>query len=168
MMDKDMAQAHIPDLQVFPSWPVPSFEVRQSLPSQLSAIPPFVDGLMSLVATCRSADGSEIEIDLALREALINVVVHGNHEDPNKSVEVACRCSADGEVAITIRDEGMGFDVKAVPDPTAPENQLSTHGRGVYLMRALMDEVSFEDGGTVVHMAKKRNIAWASPLRQLQ
>lgn len=163
-----MAQVHIPDLQVLPSRPIPSFEVRQSLPSQLSVIPPFVDELMSLVATCRSADGSEIEIDLALREALINAVVHGNHEDPNKSVEVVCRCRADGEVAITIRDEGMGFDVKAVPDPTAPKNQMSTHGRGVYLMRALMDEVSFEDGGTAVHMSKKRNIAWASPLRQLQ
>jgi serine/threonine-protein kinase RsbW len=163
-----MAQVHIPDLQVLPSRPVPSFEVRQSLPSQLSAIPPFVAGLMSLVTTRRSADGSEIEIDLAVREALINAVVHGNHEDPTKSVEVVCRCSADGEVAITIRDEGMGFDVKAVPDSTAPKNQISTHGRGVYLMRALMDEVLFEDGGTVVRMRKKPNIAWASPLRQLQ
>ena len=53
-----------------------------------------------------------------------------------------------------IRDEGAGFDIRAVPDPTAPEHRMSTHGRGIYLMRALMDEVSFEEGGTVVCMRK--------------
>jgi len=63
----------------------------------------------------------------------------------------------DGEVSITVRDEGNGFDSSAVLDPTFRENLLFTHGRGIYLMRTLMDEVSFEDGGAVVRMRKKSN-----------
>ena len=60
-----------------------------------------------------------------------------------------------GEVSITIRDQGLGFDSRMVPDPTAPENSLLPHGRGIYLMKAFMDEVCFEDGGKVVRMRKK-------------
>ena len=99
-------------------------------------------------------DGTEVDIEVALREALLNAVIHGNREDPGKRVYLRVRCRADGEVSIAIRDEGAGFESGSVPDPTAPEHRLSTHGRGIYLMRALMDEVSFEEGGTVVHMRK--------------
>ena len=74
---------------------------------------------------------------------------------PNKRVRVMCRCNSDGEVRITVRDEGQGFQGDTVPDPTSPENRLSTHGRGIYLMRMLMDEVSFVKGGSVVRMRKK-------------
>jgi anti-sigma regulatory factor (Ser/Thr protein kinase) len=63
----------------------------------------------------------------------------------------------DGEVSITVRDEGRGFDSNAVPDPTSRENLLFTHGRGIYLMKTLMDEVSFEEGGSVVRMRKNSN-----------
>jgi serine/threonine-protein kinase RsbW len=153
----DMAQAHIPDCHVSGSRPVPFVELRFSLPSTLAAVSPSVDRLMSLVAASRNADGSEIEIEIALREAIINAVVHGNREQPDKCIEVACRCSADGEVLITVHDEGMGFDANAVPDPTTAENRMLTHGRGIYLMRVLMDEVSFEEGGTVVRLHKKPN-----------
>jgi serine/threonine-protein kinase RsbW len=70
---------------------------------------------------------------------------------------VVCRCTTDGEVLITIQDEGEGFNSGAVPDPTVPENRLCTHGRGIYVMKTLMDEVDFEQGGTVVHMRKRPN-----------
>ena len=63
----------------------------------------------------------------------------------------------DGEVSITVRDEGRGFDAATVQDPTAPDNRLLTHGRGIYLMKTLMDEVSFEDGGSAVRMRKASN-----------
>jgi len=96
----------------------------------------------------------EVDIEVALREALLNAIIHGNREDPRKHVYVTIFCGTDGEVAMTIRDEGAGFDSSSVPDPTAPEHRMSTHGRGIYLMRALMDEVSFEEGGTVVYMRK--------------
>jgi serine/threonine-protein kinase RsbW len=152
-----MAQVHVPVFPSFGSRPVPSVEMRKSLPSQIAAISPLVDRLMSLIAACRSADGSEADIEIALREALANAVVHGNWEDPEKQVEVVCRCGADGSVDMTIRDQGQGFDSRTIPDPTVPESRMSTHGRGIYLMRAMMDEVRFEDRGTIVHMRKNPN-----------
>jgi len=77
-----------------------------------------------------------------------------------------CRCNSDGEVRITVRDEGPGFRSDAVPDPTSPENRLFTHGRGIYLMKMLMDEVSFVKGGSVVRMRKKSNAGTAAPRRE--
>ena len=145
---------------------VPFFEVRQSFPSQIQAIPPFIDQLMRFIAMCRNSEGSDLDIEMALREALANAVVHGNREDPHKRVYVTCRCYPNGEVSITVEDEGHGFDTGTLPDPTAPENRLRTSGRGIYLMKALMDEVRFEKGGALVHMRKKPN-AWAAAERKV-
>ena len=111
---------------------------------------------MRFVLKFRSADGSEIDIEMALREALANAVIHGNGENSYKRVYVECRCYLDGEVSITVRDEGPGFNSEEVANPTAPENVLFTHGRGIYLMKTLMDEVSFEDSGSSVRMRKCR------------
>ena len=133
----------------------PCIQMDLTLPSEVTAISPSVDKLMLLIKKCRCAPGSEIDIEIALREALENAVIHGNHEDPSKRVFVTCRCEAEEEVSIIVRDEGQGFDSNALPDPTAPAAIESSHGRGIYLMKALMDEVHFEDGGTVVHMRKK-------------
>jgi serine/threonine-protein kinase RsbW len=88
-------------------------------------------------------------------------VIHGNHENANKHVEVICRCSMDGELLIIVRDEGDGFDCSAVPDPTEPERLFLASGRGLHLMRAMMDDVSFEENGTVVRM-RKRLKSWGS------
>jgi serine/threonine-protein kinase RsbW len=98
---------------------------------------------------------AEEEIEIAICEALANAVIHGNHENQEKQVYVACRCGMDGEVLISVRDEGEGFDSRVVPDPTEAERLLLTHGRGLHLMKALMDEVSFEENGTVVRMRKR-------------
>jgi serine/threonine-protein kinase RsbW len=108
---------------------------------------------MHLIRKCQWVHGNEEEIEIALREALANAVVHGNHEDPARQVYVNCRCGTD-EVCFVIRDEGQGYDIDELPDPTAPENVSSSHGRGIYLMKNLMDEVHFERGGTVVYMRK--------------
>ena len=135
----------------------PFVELRQSFPSQVRVISQFVDQLMRFILHFRSADGSENDIEMALREALANAIVRGNAENAGKRVYVECRCYIDGEVSITVRDEGPGFDTSAVPDPTTPEGRLFEHGRGIYLMKTLMDEVSFEERGTIVHMRKKSN-----------
>lgn len=140
-------------------------ELQQSIPSQISAIAPFIEQLMRFIRNLRKADGSEADIELALQEALANAVIHGNREDAQKHVTVICRCSIYGEVSITIRDEGPGFSSGAVPDPTDSENRLSTHGRGVYLMQSLMDEVWFDEGGAVVHLRKNANGGPAAPGR---
>ena len=133
----------------------PCSQIELALPSEVTAISPSVDKLMLLIKKCRCAPGNETDIEIALREALENAVIHGNHADPRKHVYVSCRCQAEEEVSIVVRDEGQGFDSNALPDPTAPGAIESSHGRGIYLMRALMDEVHFEDGGAVVHMRKK-------------
>ena len=139
----------------------PFVELRQSLPSKVAAISPFTEQLMRFILNFRMADGSEIDIEMALLEALANAVIHGNGDSSRKSVYVRCRCYMDGEVAITVRDEGRGFDPSVLVDPTLRENLLITHGRGIYLMKTLMDEVSFEEGGAVVMMRKKANTSSA-------
>jgi len=131
--------------------------LRNTIPSHIDIVSPFADQLMRFISRFRVADENNFEIELALREALVNAVVHGNQENPRKRVHVSCRCTTDGEVSITVEDEGTGFERDSVPDPTSPDNRLRTHGRGIYLMRALMDEVHFEQGGSVVHMRKRAN-----------
>jgi serine/threonine-protein kinase RsbW len=132
-------------------------ELRQSLPSKVAVISPFADQLMYFILKFRSADGTEADIEMALHEALVNAVIHGNGENSCKRIYVECRCYMEGEVAITVRDEGRGFDPSVLVDPTFRENLLIKHGRGIYLMKTLMDEVSFEEGGAVVMMRKKSN-----------
>jgi len=151
----DTAQTHTFDKLPGTSHSGPCVELRQSLASRVEAIEPFIEQLMRFISKFRTPDGSEASIELAVNEALANAVVHGNHEDRNKRVDVVCLCSIEGEVSITIRDQGQGFDSSSIPDPTAPENQMSAHGRGIYLMRTAMDEIHFQEGGVVVLMRKK-------------
>ena len=132
-------------------------ELRHTLPTHVDIVSPFVDQMMRFISRFRVTDGDNFEIELALREALSN----------DKCVYVKCRCTEDGEVSITIEDEGRGFKTDSVPDPTSPDNRLRTHGRGIYLMRTSMDEVRFERNGSVVHMRKNR-IAELSAQRRTQ
>jgi serine/threonine-protein kinase RsbW len=138
----------------------PCVGLERSLPSEVAAISPFVDRLMVLLRKCGCVPDGESDVEIALREALANAIIHGNHENPGKHVYVRCRCKPD-EVSIAVKDEGQGFDIKKMADPTAPENIESVHGRGIYLMKALMDEVRFEEGGVVVHMRKSAGQAAA-------
>jgi serine/threonine-protein kinase RsbW len=138
----------------------PCIELERSLPSQVAAISPFVDRLMLLFRKCGCVSEGESGVEIALREALANAIIHGNHENPRKHVHVRCRCKPD-EISIAVKDEGGGFDVTKIADPTAPENTGSVHGRGIYLMKALMDVVRFEEGGVVVHMRKSAGQAAA-------
>jgi serine/threonine-protein kinase RsbW len=96
------------------------------------------------------------KIGIAVRECVVNAVVHGNRYNARKKVRVKVSRSAD-RLAITIADEGEGFDPTAVPDPLANENLLRFSGRGVMLMRAFMDEFDVclrEPKGTEVRMVK--------------
>ena len=159
--------AHTQSLSALPrnGHSFPYVELRQSFPSKVAAVSPFVEQLMRFVLYFRMADGSEIDIEMALLEALANAVIHGNGDNSGKRVYITCRCHMDGEVSITVRDEGNGFDSSTVPDPTFRENLLFTHGRGIYLMKTLMDEVSFEEGGSVVRMRKNSNFGEAAERR---
>ena len=145
---------------------VPFVELRQSFASKVAAISPFTEQLMRFILNFRMADGSESDIEMALLEALANAVIHGNADSSCKSVYVTCRCYMDGEVAITVRDEGRGVNPSVLVDPTFPENLLITHGRGIYLMKTLMDEMSFEEGGSVVRMRKNSNFSATAQRRR--
>ena len=138
----------------------PCIDLERSLPSEVAAISPFVDKLMLLIRRCGCVPEGESDVQIALREALANAIIHGNHENPRKHVYVRFRCKPD-EVSIAVKDEGPGFDINQVADPTAPENIGSIHGRGIYLMKALMDEVRFEENGVVVQMRKSAGKAAA-------
>jgi serine/threonine-protein kinase RsbW len=97
-------------------------------------------------------------IDMAVREAVTNAVLHGNRQEADKSVEVTFADSP-AELTITVRDEGEGFDPEAVADPTVEQNLLKTSGRGILFMRNFMDEVEYSrhpQGGTIVRMTKRR------------
>src|ERR1700722_12412845 len=131
----------------------PHIALECSLPSEVTAISPFVDSLMSLLRNSGCVLEGESDVEVALREALANAIIHGNREDRRKYVHITCRCDSN-EVSIAVKDEGKGFDVNNVPDPTAPENIGSVHGRGIQLMIAFMAEVRFDAGGVFVHRRK--------------
>ncbi len=97
-------------------------------------------------------------IAMVAREAAANAVIHGNKYDPQRHVSAHFEASSDS-VLIRIADEGTGFDSSNIPDPLAPENLLRSSGRGVFLMRAFMDEVHFRQlsPGTEITLIKRRN-----------
>jgi serine/threonine-protein kinase RsbW len=129
-------------------------EVRTWVQSEIGQISPLVDWLMNLIATSRRVSGEEQLVELALREALSNAIVHGNRLDARKLVHVCCFCKSRNGVFIVVRDQGHGFDPNQVPDPLAFENLGAEHGRGIHLMKLAMDEISFQRGGTEVRMRK--------------
>ncbi len=97
------------------------------------------------------------EVALAMIEAVTNAVVHGNRLDKSKQVTVTCNWDPD-EIRISVHDEGEGFDESCVWDPTDAEHCMKCSGRGVFIMRATMDDVEFEmskETGTTVRMRKR-------------
>lgn len=109
------------------------------------------------VATRSGFDEDETgRISMAVREAMVNAVLHGNHYDPNKRVSISFETTGN-ELVITVQDQGAGLDPDNVADPLAPENLLKQSGRGIFLIRAFMDEVKFRklDPGTEVTLIKR-------------
>lgn len=136
----------------------PFVQLHHSFASRTTAISPAVDRLMKFIkffmGKLRTSEEAD-EIEIAIQEALANAVIHGNHENPKKQVYVTCRCNLNGEVLITVRDEGEGFDIRVIPDPTEAQRLLLPRGRGLHLIKALMNEVSFEEHGTIIRMRKR-------------
>jgi serine/threonine-protein kinase RsbW len=98
-------------------------------------------------------DHDIFSIRLALEEALVNAIKHGNQMDPAKKVKISYRLLAD-RFEVAISDEGTGFNPNDVPDPTAAENLERPCGRGLMLMRHYMSEVRYNDRGNAVIMSK--------------
>lgn len=126
-----------------------------TLAGDINCVDPVVQGVMQLVRQMHCAAGKEEAIQLALNEALANAVVHGAKADPSKSIECDVACDETRGVLIVVRDPGKGFDPTKIPNPLAGENVYSDHGRGIYLINQLMDEVKFLKNGTEIQMIKK-------------
>ena len=131
------------------------FRLDELVDSRIEAISPLVDMLMRIIHESDCAPGQDFAVETALREALANAVVHGNRQDPRKKVRICCACEADRGILIIVKDAGEGFDPAAIPSPLVGENIHSEHGRGIFLLNLLMDEVRFERGGRDVHMRKR-------------
>ena len=94
-----------------------------------------------------------INFQIAVSEAVVNAIVHGNKENPSKKVHIIVNSGGDS-VEIKVRDEGGGFDIGKLPDPTNDENIMKESGRGIYIIRSLVDEFGFDstDEGTELAM----------------
>lgn len=117
-------------------------------------IAPTVKRIMEVVSGIECSHGKEFEIETALMEAIANAVRHGAKKDPSKRVECVVACEEPLGMLIIVRDPGEGFDPEAVPNPTEGDAIFSDHGRGIYLINQLMDEVKFEKNGTEIRMRK--------------
>ncbi|HZR59183.1 MAG TPA: ATP-binding protein [Terriglobales bacterium] len=119
------------------------------------AVDSVVQNIMEIVQDTECPGEKEAAIELALTEALANAVVHGAKADPTKIIECDVACDEDHRMLIVVRDPGEGFDPSKIPSPVAGENLYSNHGRGIYLINQLMDEVKYLKNGSEIRMIKK-------------
>lgn len=133
--------------------------VELTLPSRIDSIAQVVSAALEVAKRAGFDEGALSAIDLAVREAVTNAIIHGNAQDENKPVEIEFSDSP-SQFVISIRDRGAGFDPNTVPDPTDAQNLLKPSGRGILFMRAFMGEVEWTkhaEGGTIVRMTKKKS-----------
>ena len=111
------------------------------------------DAVNEIVEACErlafAGSRARLNLRVALGEALANAILYGNRQDPDKRVRIRAEFRP-GEAVVTVTDEGPGFDPAAVEDPTRPENRDKSHGRGLFLLRSLSDEVRFNEPGNSV------------------
>lgn len=122
-------------------------------PKVLSAAVEEVTKLIDGMAYWGDVEG----IGLAVHEALANAIIHGNHCDPKKGVEICVAVNENCDLLIVVSDSGSGFDPSRVPDPTVGDSVLASRGRGIFFIRQFMDQVDFRfNQGTEVVMRRRR------------
>jgi len=130
--------------------------VERLLDSTLESVDSAEELAVGLAQRAGFDEDDLMKIGMAVRESMVNAVVHGNRYSANKKVRFAV--SHNGErFTVRIADQGEGFDFEHLPDPLAPENLLRTSGRGIFLIRSFMDEFDIrrpESGGTEVTLVK--------------
>ena len=132
--------------------------IELTLPSTLATVDRMEQESERFATEHGFSEDDAANIAMAAREAAVNAVMHGNSYSSGKQVRVDLQCD-DAAFTIRIQDEGAGFNATLLPDPLLPENILRSSGRGIFLMRALMDEVNFRqlNPGTELTMIKHRN-----------
>jgi serine/threonine-protein kinase RsbW len=120
-----------------------SFEAELRIPASLDMLEHVYEWSRVELSRLPISENKRYEILLGISEAVTNAIRHGNKLDPNKHVSITFLAEPEG-VTVTIGDEGEGFDPDALPDPTQGEHILVPSGRGVFLLRSLAEEVTFE------------------------
>lgn len=132
-----------------------TWRTEQVIPSETGAGKRVLDDLLGQLEAQHWGEREIHGIHLAMEEALVNAIRHGNGSDASKNVHVSCRLSSD-RFWVQIRDEGPGFNPDDVPDPTDPDRLEVPSGRGIMLMRAFMSRVEYNAQGNCVEMEKLR------------
>ena len=133
-----------------------SFQQRRTLSDLRTDVEPVQEEVAQALASRGGVVAAAFAIRLALEEALVNAFRHGNRSDPAKRVHLTASIDAH-QARFEIRDEGPGFDLTAVPDPTEEENLEIPSGRGIMLMRAYMSEVEYVTPGNILRMVYRRD-----------
>ncbi|HID11014.1 MAG TPA: response regulator [Candidatus Latescibacteria bacterium] len=141
--------------------PYMSKELHFQIPSHRRFIPGIASSILRNLEDMRYplSPAERFTIPLAIDEALLNAIEHGNKNDANKKVRVRCRIT-ERWVEISVEDEGEGFDPSSIPDPTDPEHMTAIRGRGLFLIRNYMDEIRFNEKGNRITMLKYNRRAY--------
>lgn len=146
----------MPPHERFPEWEFdPSclrVKVDVNIAADLDHINDVVDGVLSMMRAMQCGCGKEFQVETALRESLANAIIHGCESDPGKSVQCTVACDEERGMIIVVRDQGKGFDPAALPNPTHAEHIFTDHGRGIFMINRLMDQVSHHASGTEIRM----------------
>jgi len=129
-------------------------ENRVTIPSEPKLLPKVEDAIQVKLVEYNYGERALFAVRLAVEEAVINAMKHGNRMDKTKTVTITWSVN-EKQAVIEVEDQGAGFDPEAVPDPTADENLDIPHGRGLVLMRAYMEEVAYNDSGNRVTLIKR-------------
>jgi serine/threonine-protein kinase RsbW len=130
----------------------------ETIPSELDAAERIQDRIIALLEQEGFPARDVFGMRLALEEAIVNAIKHGNRMDPEKSVRIRCEVDP-ARIYVEVEDQGPGFDPSDIPDPTAVENLEKPGGRGIMLMRAFMTRVEYVGKGNQVVLEKHRDPA---------
>jgi serine/threonine-protein kinase RsbW len=117
--------------------------VKISIPSEVKLVDLVHEASQKMAELAGFEEGDALNVGIAVREAVINAIVHGNQRDPSRNVDVTLEAGESGVKAMVL-DRGPGFDVDATPDPRQGDNLLKTSGRGLLMIRAFVDKVAFK------------------------
>ena len=131
-------------------------QFTMTIPADPREIPKLTDGVTQVLQEKGWPDADVMAVELALQEAVANAIRHGCGGDASKELQCAVTCDDAGEIMITVRDPGTGFDPAKVANPLDPVNILKSSGRGIFLINGLMDDVQFADGGRELQMRKRK------------
>ncbi|HSB10305.1 MAG TPA: ATP-binding protein [Blastocatellia bacterium] len=150
----DRSEDRRPDLRLLELLPFLEERIVLKMPSELRHLDGVLDYLNDRMLKLGIVKPDDSEVLLALDEAIVNAVKHGNKCDPRKAVHIVAEFSAEG-AKFTVSDEGAGFAREDVPDPTDPCRLLEPSGRGLLLITHIMDEVCFNQSGNRLEMFKR-------------